>query len=283
MNKENIIKTTVSSQTGNKIMTNTSEIIKIFVGSEIGNEKAEKALHWSIINTSTHPVEVNWMSDIYSGSVWDGWNKGRDHRKQDTGQGWKTNFSAFRWAIPELCGFKGKAIYLDVDQIVIRDMKKMWELPLGDYAAIAISPERTDVMLMECEKFSGDGWPRIKDMKPSGKSQKSYRKLVDTKFGIGPLDKIYNCLDGDGWDSSQTRLVHYTKMSTQPWRPFAENLKYSKHAVPELEVLWKEYYSNALDFQLKHEIAIGAPHAHKSLPIIFGNITSQVADYPKSQ
>lgn len=261
--------------------TTTQDPIKVFVGSEPGNEKAEKALHWSIINTSTVPVEINWMNDIYNGSVWEGWNKGRDHRKQDSGEGWKTNFSAFRWAIPELCGFKGKAIYLDVDQIVLKDIKQMWELPTESYAALAITPIRTDVMLMNCEKFGGDWWPRLKKMKPSGKSQKSYRKLVESNFGIGPLDTIYNCLDGETWDVTKTRLVHYTKMSTQPWRPFPENMDYKSHAVPSLEILWKDHYSSALEFELKNKIRLGAPISYQSPPIIFGQVTSKVADYYK--
>ena len=257
----------------------TQEPIKLFVGSEIGNEKAEKALHWSIINTSTVPVEINWMNDIYSGSVWEGWNKGRDHRKQDSGDGWKTNFSAFRWAIPELCGFKGKAIYLDVDQIVLKDMKQMWELSTEPYAALAINPVRTDVMLINCEKFSEDWWPRLEKMKPSGKSQKSYRKRVEGKFGIGPLDTIYNCLDGETWNADKTRLVHYTKMSTQPWRPFPNNINYISHDVPLLETLWKDHYSSALEFELNNKIILGAPESYHSPSIVVGTVVSKVADH----
>jgi hypothetical protein len=258
--------------------TNNSEVVKIFVGSEPGNEKAEKALHWSIINTSSTPVEINWMCDKYKGSVWDGWNKNRDHRMQDSGEGWKTNFSAFRWAIPELCKFSGKAIYLDVDQIVLKDIKQMWDLDLGGYAALAINPLRTDVMLMDCQKFGGDWWKRIAAMKPSGKSQKSYRKLVDSKYGIGPLDGIYNCLDGIGWDSDKTRLVHYTKMSTQPWRPFPQNLDYKRHANSEMELLWKECYTSALEFELEHKLTLGSPKTYESPEIVYKNIISQVAE-----
>lgn len=277
------------SKTNTLMESNTLEInsknenlpIKIFVGSEIGNEKAEKALHWSIINTSTVPVEINWMDDRYEGSVWEGWNKGRDSRDQNTGVGWKTNFSCFRWAIPELCGFKGKAIYLDVDQIVLKDIKQMWELPLKNYAALAIRPERTDVMLIDCEKFSGDWWRRIDKMKPSGRTQGKYRLKVHAKYGIGPLDVIYNCLDGHGWDPEKTRLVHYTRMSTQPWRPFPNNMQYARHNVPELEILWHEYYANALEFEMANGIKLGPPRVYGSAPTIYKNVTSKVADFQK--
>ena len=257
----------------------TQEPIKLFVGSEIGNEKAEKALHWSIINTSTVPIEINWMSDMYNGSVWEGWNKGRDHRKQFSGEGWKTNFSAFRWAIPELCGFKGKAIYLDVDQILLKYIKQIWELSKESYADLAITPARTDVMLINCEKFSKDWWPSLEKMKPSGKKQQNYRKLVEDKFGIGPLDTIYNCLDGEAWNSDKTRLVHYTKMCTQPWRPFPNNMSYKSHAFPHLEILWKDHYSSALEFELNNKVGLGAPQLYQSPPIVVGQVISKVADY----
>lgn len=259
--------------------TTPLEPVRIFIGSEIGNEKAEKALHWSIINTSSGPVEVNWMNDKYKGSIWDGWNKRREHRKQDTGEGWKTNFSAFRWAIPELCNFNGRAIYLDVDQIVLKDIRQMWSLRFGQSAALAINLFRTDVMLMKCKRFNADWWPRIEKMKPSGKVQASYRRVAYNKGKIGKLDPIYNCLDGEFWDPNKTRLVHYTEMSTQPWRPFPENMEYKPHPVPELELLWNQHYAAALEFEKTHNIKLGSPDPSNSSPIIVGNIISRVADY----
>jgi hypothetical protein len=259
---------------------NNENPIKIFVGSEPGNVKAEKALHWSIINTSTVPVELNWMTDIYPGSVWDGWNKGRDHRKQDSGEGWKTNFSAFRWAIPELCGFKGRGIYLDVDQILIKDIKQMWELPMYEKMVLSITVERTDVMLMDAEKFNVDWWPKIEKMKPSGRHQKGYRVMVQKKEGIGPLDEIYNCLDGKRFDSEKTRLIHYTKMSTQPWHPFPQNMEYKKHENPVVEEIWHDYYANAIKFEKDNNVVLGTPKKWTDPAQIIGLVTNQVAKLP---
>lgn len=259
----------------------TSTPVKVFVGSEIGNEKAEKALHWSIINTSSGPVEINWMNDKYKGSIWDGWNKRRKHRKQDTGQGWKTNFSAFRWAIPELCNFEGRGIYLDVDQIVLKDIKKMWGLLMGNCATLTINRWKTDVMLMKCKKFDAEWWPRIEKMRPSGRLQSYYRTLVYKKGRMGTMDPIYNCLDGEFWDPNKTRLVHYTEMSTQPWRPFPENMEYKPHPVPELELLWNQHYSAALEFEKNYNIQLGSPDPNNPTPIVVGNVISKVADYQK--
>jgi len=260
---------------------NTQSPIRIFIGSEPGNQKAEKALHWSIINTSTVPVEINWMTDFYQNSIWNGWNKKRDHRKQDSGEGWKTNFSAFRWCVPELCGFKGRGIYLEVDEIVTKDIKQMWELPMNDKMVLAITNERTDAMLMDNEKFNVDWWPKIEVMKPSGKQQKGYRVMVEKKEGIGKLDDIYNCMDGKGYDPEKTRMVHYTKMSTQPWHPFPQNMEYKPHENPVVAELWHDYYAAALKFEKDNNVVLGIPPTADTPPQVIGLVTNQVAKLPQ--
>jgi lipopolysaccharide biosynthesis glycosyltransferase len=259
---------------------NSQVPIKVFIGNEPGNEKAEKALHWSIINTSTAPTEIYWMTDIYPGSVWSGWNKGRNHRRQESGEGWKTNFSAFRWCVPELCGFKGKGIYLEVDEIVTKDIKQMWELPMNEKMVLAITDERTDVMLMDSEKFNVNWWPKIEKMKPSGRNQKGYRVMVQNKNGIGRLDPIYNCMDGKGYDQDTTRLVHYTKMSTQPWHPFPQNMEYKKHEHPVVNELWHDYYAQSLKFEKDNSVVLGAPRGLDDPPQTIGLVTNQVAKLP---
>ena len=221
------------------------DTIRIFIGSEPGNQDAEITLEHSIRKTTSGPYSITWMSDGIPCSVWQHWNKGRNDRAQDTRIGWKTNFSAFRWAIPELCDFEGRAIYLDVDQIVIRDIRQMWELPMDDSSYLAIRPDRTDVMLMDCSKFKSDWWPALSKMKPSGWSQMHYRKLTERKTKVGELDCIYNCLDGEGYNDL-TRLVHYTKMSTQPWRPFPGSIEYKQHKSRIMLEIWEKTFSEAL-------------------------------------
>ena len=38
----------------------------------------------------------------------------------------RTPFSFQRFLIPELCGYSGKAIYLDADMQVFRDIRELW-------------------------------------------------------------------------------------------------------------------------------------------------------------
>jgi hypothetical protein len=224
--------------------------IKIFVGSESGNQDAEIALEYSIRKTTSGPYIITWMSDGIPCSLWQHWNKGRSWRKQNSGTGWKTNFSAFRWAIPALCNFKGRAIYLDVDQIVLKDIRQMWELKMGGCSYLGIRPDRTDVMLMDCSKFKGDWWPDLSTMKASGWLQKHYQKLVEQNTEVGKLDEIYNCLDGHGY-CEQTRLVHYTEMKTQPWKPFPESINYRQHPHTEMLQIWNDTFAKALDDHIR--------------------------------
>ena len=230
-------------------------MIKVFIATELGHEKAEKALEYSIRSSTNSEIQIFWMKNDV-GETFSNWNKGRSHMRMNSGEGWKTNFSCYRWAIPELCNFSGKAIYLDVDQLVIKDIAQMWDLDMQNKAVLSITPERTDVMLMDCSKFNGEWWPRLSTMKPSGKHQKHYRCLVQNKDLIGHLDPIYNCLDGEGM-SDETRLIHYTKMSTQPWKPSPESMEYKAHKSPYLEGLWWRYYFAALEFEKNNGIVLG--------------------------
>ena len=44
---------------------------------------------------------------------------------------WATPFSGFRWsAFRKHCGFKGRAIYLDIDMIVLADIAELWHHPI---------------------------------------------------------------------------------------------------------------------------------------------------------
>lgn len=231
------------------------DTIRIFIATEDGHEKAEKALEMSLIKTTSGPFKIFWMKNEH-GDLWKSWNKGRNHLRQNSGEGWKTNFSCYRWAIPELCEFSGKAIYLDVDQIVLKDIRKMWELDTGEFGVLSITPEKTDVMLINCAKFIDSWWPRLETMKPSGKHQKHYRCTVQSRGLIGRLDADYNCLDGEGF-SETTRLVHYTKMSTQPWRPSPDSIKYKPHKHLFLENMWWGFYYKALDFEKENGVTLG--------------------------
>ena len=126
--------------------------IRIFVGCSANGEDAEAQamLEYTLRHYATEPVEINWMmlsrdpaSPWYSDPKKNaGWNTIM----------WATPFSVFRWAIPHVCNFEGKAIYMDVDMIARTDIAKLWnqEIP----KAILWKDEKNScVMLMDCAKL----------------------------------------------------------------------------------------------------------------------------------
>lgn len=135
-----------------------------------------------------------------------------------------TNFSYGRFAIPKQAGYQGRAIYMDSDMLVFRDIAEIWGMPF-ECAKILVekvtdqtrgSGRLTAVMLMDCAALR---WEPAEIV---------HRLGVD--YDYNALMSILPLLeDGDlqdrlpmGWNSldehsHETRLLHYTKIKTQPW------------------------------------------------------------------
>jgi len=225
-----------------------SDIIRVYVGTDCRMSKAEKVLEHSIRKHSTLPVEFTWMRACKGDPDWgECWKRGREMYRPYS-EGWATDFTCFRWTIPELCGFEGKAIYLDADMYVRKDIKGLWESPLK--AAYSCVGPRTDVALIDCAAFSKKNfpeWPSIEKMKKSGWKIGPYTALMQKhkKFNMGGLAHRWDCLDGRGYDD-KTCLVHFTNMRTQPWKPwpktpdFPEGFIYPPH---KCKVICDEFWA----------------------------------------
>lgn len=221
-----------------------NEVIKVYVGTDPRMKKAEIALEYSIRSQTQSKVDIIWM-DAARGGLWGGWNIGRDPGNPYPEEGWATDFSCFRFAIPEANGFKGRAIYLDVDMILIRDIKELFNFPMG--FPILITPKGFDVMLYDCSAFEDerDWWPSIEEMKKSGWNISNYAQLLLKHQMVGPLSPIWNCCDGVGY-SQDIGLVHFTDMNTQPWKPYPERFAYPPHPCPDMVALWEKFYEEGL-------------------------------------
>ena len=192
--------------------------VRIFIGTDPSQLGAAEVLRQTILETSSLPVQVETMEKLHIPVP------------RDVRQSQRTGFSFARWAIPELCGFKGRAIYIDADMMVFSDIKELWEMPL-EGAAIAIVDGRdtsycsdkakgnkneTSVMLLDCEKADWtlaslieglDGRYQYKDM------------MTDLCFLkeeniLRSIPRRWNSMDY--WDETSS-LLHYTNVPTQPW------------------------------------------------------------------
>lgn len=138
-----------------------------------------------------------------------------------------TQFSLVRWWIPELCGYQGKAIYLDSDMVILDNIAKLYNIPTIDFQAhpnehraVLRTPDPS-VMLIDCGHEFTQNWNAwdIRDKVDSGE-MRYHEMWGSTNFmpleGLGELPEEWN--HRDHYEEGVTKNLHYTMLKTQPWR-----------------------------------------------------------------
>ena len=192
---------------------------RIFIASAPGNEQAELALTNSIAANASGPTDIKFMR---SGDIgWDDWYDGM-----------VTPFTLFRWAIPELCNYQGYAIYLDVDMIVLGDINELWNYR---QAGKWLCAGREDVSVIDCSAYRTI-LPSIERLKKMERLDKfAIRSLVN------PSAEIPECWNHCDKLEHDTKLLHFTNVETQPWKPWPQKIAYRRHPRPDCVELWKRY------------------------------------------
>ena len=231
----------------------SQEILKFFIATDgLAMGRAELALAFSIQKHSTQRFDIHFMDKVRPDPKWHNWSDEK----------WYTTFSNFRFAVPEANNFEGRAVYMDVDQLILKDPKELFELEIPDDKAwLALDANRTDVMVMDCAKFKDlEGWPSIEEMKNSQDNIGDYIKKI--KHLWHPLPKRWCCNDGgiasnqgnkietDPYDPETTCLMHYTQMDWQPWKPYPDKFNYPPHPHARAESLWWQYYGEAVELKV---------------------------------
>lgn len=210
--------------------------IKLFVGTDERQERAEHALEESIRAHTTLPVDVTWMRAGDPG--FQGWC-GQPDQPLVPGK-WATRFTNFRYAVPALAEYKGRAIYLDSDMIVLGNLKELWHWRM-EKPWHTISTKRTDVSIINCAAFKhATWWPRLEAIRMSERKGGHYRRILVENDAIKcDLPQYWDHMDQyqPGW----SRLVHYTWMPMQPWKPWPEAIDYVEHRDPRAVELWEQY------------------------------------------
>lgn len=193
-----------------------SDTIQVYVGTDRSQALAVEVLAYSIRRHTIRTVAIHSMLDL------------KIPEPKDVRQGQRTGFSFARWAIPELAGYRGRAIYVDADMLVFRDIHELWSVPMDGAMIAVLEPRRetgrnvhykaneTSVMVLDCARCD---W--------------SLQKLVDGLDGRYSYDQMMSdlCFLADGafvrsipadWNRLEhytptTGLLHFTIMPTQPW------------------------------------------------------------------
>lgn len=135
----------------------------------------------------------------------------------------RTPFSFQRFLIPQACGYKGRAIYLDSDMQVFKDVKALWTLPFsGANLLAAREPGESgrkpqfSVMLLDCETLD---WDISSIVRQLDEGTLNYEELMyEMKVAdsvAADIDPAWNSLER--YEEGLTSLLHYTDMNTQPW------------------------------------------------------------------
>ena len=241
-------------------------MINIFIGSSDSDDTwIEKILVYSLLKNSSEKLNIQFLRP----NKFPGWNRG----------GWGTPFTCFRYAIPELMGFKGRALYMDVDILCLGDIAELFNFdlegkPFGfvwdslmsngsqwEHTAFSNGWWADSVILMDCEKAK----PHVAPIAYQRNPKKVYKWEFFSNMGspfkekslpyIKQLPGNWNCFDGRNpshtpaglkkekqmeFSVEEIKLLHMTTLSTQPWHPIYSPHAKATHPRQDLmELLWR--------------------------------------------
>lgn len=138
-----------------------SETIRLFVGTSANGQdaEAEMVLAYTAQKHASLPLSITWMRQAADGP-YGGWRSCRQGR---------TPFTSFRWSLPAVCGYEGRAIYTDVDFFFLGDLAELWTQPLDSSAIMAIKGPDGKLQNSSCILFDNakckDHVPDLKTLK----------------------------------------------------------------------------------------------------------------------
>jgi hypothetical protein len=210
--------------------------IKIFIGTSPDKDdyEAEVALEYSLRKHASEELEIIFMRNREDGFV----------GKLDN-TGWATPFTNLRWVIPEYCNFEGRAIYMDVDKLNLRDIVELYNVDMQG-KPFASRENRLCVMVFDNEKMKSLLAPIEQIKRTPGYGTSIYWDILKKSFHFDPR---WNCLDGENRPIEDIWHLHFTSMPTQPWAPAwgkVKGLVHRAHPRKDLVALWETYRDEGL-------------------------------------
>lgn len=182
----------------------TKPPVRIYLGTEAGQFRAERIFIWSVdkVRDPSRTYEIHLMKDV----------RGYDRRW------WLTGFTNYRFAIAHWAA-PGRAIYNDVDEIWLSDPAELFDSDMGGKGFLAISPDDTAVMLIDCDRMSRIWTYEVVKDTPRKKIEKMSR------HEWGKLENCWHARDFDYVDG-YSKCLHYTTIHQQPWHPLPDVFVY---------------------------------------------------------
>jgi hypothetical protein len=187
--------------------------VRVYVGSQEAQMVPVKVLEHSIREHTSLPVEVFPLHQAHVE-----FPMPRDPKNRP-----RTPFSFQRFYIPRLAGNQGRALYLDSDMQVFRNIDEIWSLPFNGADLLSAwelseSSRRPQfsVMLLDCETLK---WDLHEIVAALDRGELTYETLMyEMKVArniVTAIDPSWNSLER--FEQGVTGLLHYTDMTRQPW------------------------------------------------------------------
>jgi len=201
-------------------MAKLTDVVKVFIGYDGAESVAYHVLCQSILKHARQPVEFIPIKQTMLTHVY---NRERDPKQSN-------EFSFTRFLVPYLCGYVGKAIFMDLDMLLRVDIAELWNHP--SLFSNAISVVKHDYEPKPGTKYLGNeqhNYPRknwssvmlfncdhsdCKKLTPeyvnSAPALELHRLNWARDSMIGELEPEWNWLVGEYDYNGLAKIVHFT-------------------------------------------------------------------------
>lgn len=204
-------------------------------------------LLYSILKNSTRPVSI---TPVYLPNIKDNFTRERSNIES-------TEFSFSRFIVPHLTNYKGWAVFMDCDQLMVGDIAELWRLRDEKYAVQVCKHDyipRTETkflgqvqtkypkknwssfMLMNCDKCTSLTPDYVNTA--TGLQLHQFKWLSDDNL-IGELPLEWNWLAGEYEYKKDVKNIHFTEGG--PWFNEYRDCDYSKE--------WLKLYDECCDIE----------------------------------
>ncbi len=192
-------------------------MLRIFIGWDSRFPEPADVLAYSLRKYASIPLEIRFLK-------LDELSLNRTHDPLAS-----TEFTYSRFLVPHLCGYKGKAVFMDNDMLCLGDVRELDDLDMAGLALRVVQhdyqPTSTvkmygcvqtayprknwsSLMLMDCARLTL--WTKDVVETQSGAYLHRFQDIPDEQ--IGEIPGTWNTLD---WMDDRSRLIHYT--GGGPW------------------------------------------------------------------
>lgn len=181
-------------------------MIRVFIGTSERFKHVEHIARDSILANTTADVDIRLISP----------------ERLNAKPSGCTGFTNLRYAVPELAGYEGYAIYLDVDMIVLGDIAELYEYR-QEGAWVRMYDGASEVSVIDCAAHNY--LPKLDKLHLYWKNK--LHGSVNAINAIPPEWNVKDCV------KDAMKLLHFTSLKHQPW--------VAEHPCPEAVEIYQRY------------------------------------------